>query len=119
MLKLVRVDIETASSGSNAEALLSAVKASEGEQLREELRTKTTIYEETEVMGRVNPRYKSSFKLLFLAGSTSGSIGVILAIGLFTFSELEQFVPQQFYYNEIACLIVASIVNSLTILMII
>src|SRR5690625_2414442 len=62
MLKLVRVDIETASSGSNAEALLSAVKASEGEQLREELRTKTTIYEETEVMGRVNPRYKISFR---------------------------------------------------------
>src|SRR5690625_7410490 len=117
MLKLVRVDIETASSGSNAEALLSAVKASEGEQLREELRTKTTIYEETEVMGRVNPRYKISFKRLFLAGSTSGSIGVILAIGLFAFSELEQFVPQQFYDNANAWLIGLSIVMILIILL--
>src|SRR5690625_5903521 len=119
MLKLVRVDIETASSGSNAEALLSAVKASEREQLREEIRTKTTIYEETEVMGRVNPRYKISFKRLFLAGSTSGSIGVILAIGLFAFSELEQFVPQQFYDNAIAWLIGLSIVIILSILMIV
>src|SRR5690625_583527 len=119
MLKLVRVDIETASSGSNAEALLSAVKVREGEKLREELRTKTTIYEETEVMGRVNPRYKISFKRLFLAGSTSGSIGVILAIGLFAFSELEQFVPQQFYDNAIAWLIGLSIVIILSILMIV
>ena len=117
MLKLVRVDIETASSGSNAEALLSAVKIREGEQIREELSTKATVHDEIETMERTDPRYKISFKRLFLAGSTSGSIGVILAIGLFAFSELEQFVPQQFYHDTLEWLTGVSVVIILSILL--
>ncbi|WP_010529403.1 PH domain-containing protein [Lentibacillus jeotgali] len=105
IFKLTKVQIETAGSGMSAEASLSAVKLEEGEAIRAELKTSGTHqqaaddpHEETgEWAEKTNPSSTISFKRLFIAGTTSGSIGVILALGAAGFSELEQFIPESFF----------------------
>ncbi|MUK89722.1 PH domain-containing protein [Ornithinibacillus sp. L9] len=98
LFKLVKVQIETAGSGMNAEASLKAVTLQDGEQIRRELKSvRSTSIEESEI--EEYPSQKISKKRLFIAGSTSGSIGVMLAIAAFGFSELEQFIPDDFYNN--------------------
>ncbi|SFB38810.1 putative membrane protein [Lentibacillus halodurans] len=106
ILKLTKVQIETAGTGMSAEASLSAVKLAEGEALRQELKTGRTqqadkgdIAEES-----AEPIYPSDticFKRLFIAGTTSGGIGVIMALAVAAFSELEQFIPDSFYDNTV------------------
>ncbi|WP_174615744.1 PH domain-containing protein [Virgibacillus ihumii] len=99
IFKLTRVNIETAGSSTGAEASLKAVKLSEGEALRHELKMVNTVdnAEEPEAAEEDYPSSTISFKRLFLAGTTSGSIGVILAIVAAGSSELEQFIPDDFY----------------------
>lgn len=110
LFKLVKVQIDTAGSGEGAEASLSAVTLADGEQLRADLTMgeQKKIAEEEPVLNE--PSSTITFKRLFLAGSTSGSIGVILAIVFFAFSEVEQFIPTQFYDNTLQWIIGLSIV---------
>ncbi|HLR74126.1 MAG TPA: PH domain-containing protein [Virgibacillus sp.] len=121
IFKLVRVDIETAGSSSDAEASLRAVKLSMGEHIRKQL--KRTIHSDTEmnkeVDGVKHPTYKISFKRLFLAGTTSGSIGVLLAIVAFGVSEFEQFIPDHFFDSTIEWIINLSITLIITIIILI
>ncbi|WP_077324604.1 PH domain-containing protein [Virgibacillus siamensis] len=101
IFKLTRVNIETAGSGTGAEASLKAVKLSEGEALRQELKTVSAFERDVEAEEAEEdwPSSTITFKRLFIAGTTSGSIGVILAIAAFGSSELEQFIPDDFYDN--------------------
>ncbi|SET79699.1 putative membrane protein [Oceanobacillus limi] len=101
IFKLVKVQIETAGSGMSAEATLKAVTVGQGEQLRRELKVVqqgeggedfTRNQEELD-----SPSKQISWNRLFVAGSTSGSIGVILALLAFGLSEIEQFLPDQFF----------------------
>nr|GGG87651.1 UPF0699 transmembrane protein YdbT [Virgibacillus oceani] len=112
LFKLVSVKIETAGSGTGAEAALKAVKLTEGKQLREELKEipeqKSMLFDEQTDNIR-KPSAKIEFKQLFLAGTTSGSIGIILAILAFLFSEIEQFIPDAFYDNTYQMIIKLSI----------
>lgn len=112
IFKLTRVQIETAGSGNGAEASLKAVKLAEGEALREELKTAGgEPREEEEVSSeQMHPTSMIHFKRLFIAGSTSGSIGVILALVAFGASELEQFIPDNFYDNTVEWAVGLSIV---------
>ncbi len=103
---LTKVQIETAGTGTSAEASLSAVTLAEGEALREELKTggtKQTYDENTtdEPAEQTKPSTTISFKRLFIAGTTSGSVGVIFALAAAGFSELEQFIPDSFYDNTL------------------
>ncbi|MFA1822574.1 PH domain-containing protein [Virgibacillus oceani] len=112
IFKLVKVQIETAGSGAEAEGSLSAVTLQEGERLRDELKQKSA-YEEIETEReekKVEPSFTISFKRLFLAGSTSSSIGIILAFFLVAFSELEQFIPEEVYSNALGWIIGLSII---------
>lgn len=110
-LKLVRVKIETAGSGLGSEASLTAVKLSEGEQLRSELKRERVSADQTEeVVENQAPVRKITFKRLFLSGTTSGSIGIIAAIFAFVFSEMEQFIPDNIYESTINWVIGLSIV---------
>src|SRR5699024_813840 len=103
IFKLTKVEIETAGSGMSAEASLSAVKLAEGEALRTELKASGVQQQaddeeyHEEPAEQTNPSTTISFKRLFIAGTTSGSIGVILALTAAGFSELEQFIPESFY----------------------
>ncbi len=104
LLKLTKVNIETAGSGTDAEASLKAVKLAEGERLRSELKkgagqetVEAQTEEDEEVVPQDQPTFKITFKRLFIAGTTSGSIGVVFAAFAFFFSQFEQFIPDEVY----------------------
>lgn len=97
IFKLVKVEIETAGSGAEAEASLLALSLEHGEALRAELKTFAKNEEETEEIVPTVPSLTISRKRLISAGATSGSIGVILAIVGFVSSELIRFIPNSFY----------------------
>lgn len=117
---LVKVQIETASSGGAAEASLSAVRKSEGERIRNELKSLTSNIDRTvETEKQQEPIQKISFGRLFIAGTTSGSIGVILALVVFASQELEQFIPDTVYENTITWLIGLSLLFIVGIIIVI
>ncbi len=92
MLDIVKVEIQTAGSGEGAEASIQAVTREEGDRLRNELkRVESVVQSEDDVPSR--PFAKITNKRLFIAGTTSGSVGAILAIMAFMFSKLEQMIP--------------------------
>ncbi|ASN07473.1 hypothetical protein CFK40_19865 [Virgibacillus necropolis] len=113
IFKLVKVNIETAGSGVGTEASLKAVKLEMGEALREELKTVQKPIENDERNEGTNynlPKQKITTKRLFLAGTTSGSIGILFVIMTFLFSELEQFIPDSYYENTFQTIISFSII---------
>lgn len=100
LFKLVRVQIETASGGSKAEASLAAVTLVEGERLRKEL--KRLHYTEND--GEIDipdrepvAKREITFQQLLLAGMTSGGIGIILGFIGLGLSELEEIIPENVY----------------------
>ncbi|GGM19158.1 UPF0699 transmembrane protein YdbT [Paraliobacillus quinghaiensis] len=101
---LTKVQIETAGSDRTVDAALSAVTFVDGKLLHDELKQKTkvaeTIEEETTTDSHPDKAYPSrkiSFPKLFIAGSTSGSFGVILGLFAFALSEAESFIPDTIY----------------------
>lgn len=110
IFKLVKVEIETAG-GESAEASLSAVKRSEGEWIRSELKSfKKTEESSVETSENEQPIEKISFKRLFIAGTTSGSIGVILTITALGSQGLENMIPESFFEETWTWVIGLSIV---------
>jgi len=108
LLQLVKVQIETAGSGDGAEVFLKAVDLKDGERLREQL--KQVQEEETlDTEAKPNPQDKITTGRLFIAGTTSGSLGVLLAISAFFFSEIEQLVPENFVDETVRWIIGLSI----------
>lgn len=99
IFKLVNVQIDTASSGEGAEVNLSAVTTSEGIKLRQALKkSPLKSAEEAEREGRIDyPKEKISWKRLFIAGTTSGSVGIILAAVFAGFSQIQQLIPENVY----------------------
>ncbi len=111
LLGLAKVQIETAGSGTSAEASLTAVKVAEAEQLRNLLKvTKVATSEVGETKTVQAPFYQITNKRLFIAGTTSGSIGVLLAFIAFALSELEQFIPDNYFDHTIQWIIGLSVV---------
>ncbi|WP_217587370.1 PH domain-containing protein [Lentibacillus saliphilus] len=106
---LVSVEIETAGSGSDKEASLKAVTYADGVNIRNQLKYgATTDTGDADAMSESEPvltedtphvlhAEKVTFRQLFIAGTTSGSLGVLLALGGIAFSELEQFIPEHVY----------------------
>src|SRR5699024_4929612 len=99
IFKLVKVQIDTASSGGGAEVDLSAVTVAEGERRRRALKkSKEQVALETEEVEEIAyPQQRISWKRLFIAGTTSGGVGIILAAVLAGFSQIEQLIPQEMY----------------------
>src|SRR5699024_7847353 len=98
LFHLVKVDIKTAGSKDGAEATLSAVTLKKGERLRQMLMVRQSFKQDEEKQ-RLNkrPSVKISFKSLFIAGSTSGSIGVMLSVIIAVFFKIEQYIPSHYY----------------------
>lgn len=95
---LTKVQIDTASSGGGAEVSLSAVSLADGADLRKALITdKKTVQHDDEKVKETNPTKKITWKRLFIAGSTSGSIGFILIAILAGFSQIEELIPRSIY----------------------
>src|SRR5699024_8333050 len=109
--------IDTASSGAGAEVSLSAVKIADAQLLRQVLKKakQSKTEEETDssidsAEETINPKRKITWKRLFIAGSTSGSVGVILLAMLFLFSQTGEFIPESVYDQTFQWIIQLSIV---------
>ncbi|MGD6873830.1 PH domain-containing protein [Sutcliffiella horikoshii] len=102
---LVKVQIETAGGGTEAEASLTAVTKDEANKLREALlyyKNKDEVYgpklpvqQEPSAEPVEKPAYKASWKTLFIVGTTSGGIGVVLSAVIAFTSQFDQFVPYE------------------------
>lgn len=98
IFKLVRVQIETASSGMEAEASLAAVSLDEGETLRAELKYKQVNDESGDIEEEdKNVKKVITTKQLLLAGITSGGVGIILSFMFIALIELEELIPENVY----------------------
>ncbi|RKQ30942.1 PH domain-containing protein [Oceanobacillus halophilus] len=116
IFNLTKVQIETASSGTDAEASLKAVKLAEGERIRDQFKGHV-IDPEQEDQPEVDsdPVFSISSRRLWLAGATSGSAGIILAFVGVGFSEIEQFIPEHFYDSMTAWIIGLSLIFIITL----
>ncbi len=105
---LTKVQIETAGSDHRIDAALSAVTMADGKMLHDQLKYKqqAAVVDENEgpaqelneeVPEKDYPQKKVTPKALIVAGSTSGSFGIILGLFGLAFSELETFIPDRFY----------------------
>lgn len=113
VFKLAKVNIETASSGQQAEAALAAVKYKKGIELREQLKYRKStaegeLLEEEEI---AETKKQISFKDLLLAGMTSGGLGIILGFFFFGLSEVEEFIPETVYDVTLEWFITTSIMT--------
>lgn len=104
---LVKVNIETAG-GSQAEAVLSAIRKEEAERLNgyllEAKRNKdfTELEINEKQIDRVNPPilYKQTFLELFLMSATSGAVGVVLS-GMAAFvSQFDEIIPFERLFGQ-------------------
>ncbi len=94
---LTKVDLETAGSDKNVDANLSAVTYDEGLRIQEML--KGNFDEGNNQVEETHDYFKrtANQKDLWIAGATSGSIGVILGLFGAAFSQIENIIPDTFY----------------------
>src|SRR5690606_15176417 len=79
IFKLVKVEIETAGTGADAEASLNAVTLLKGEALRAQLKSQSINKEESVEEETISdPTQTITSKGILIAGATSGSVGVLI-----------------------------------------
>ncbi|MCS0543437.1 PH domain-containing protein, partial [Aeromonas veronii] len=98
---LVKLQVETAGGGMQAEAVLTAIKEEEAIELREILsRSKKHQEEETETP-KVRFTYQITPKELLVLASTSGGIGIVISGVLAFLSQFAEYLPFEKLYNTI------------------
>lgn len=112
---LVKVQIETAGSGIEAEGSLTAIKKQEADRIQEEISkykqlSKSSIAgsEQEEVILDL-PNYKMTIKDLLVAASTSSGIGVIISAVAAFVSQFDEFIPYEKIIDRFEFLTNASI----------
>lgn len=109
IFKLVSVQMDTASNSGAAEVSLGAIRMKEAVELRKLLQTEGT----TEVEAQASPEkieQKISWGRLFIAGSTSGSAGIIIVAVLTVFTQVEEMIPRKVFNAAFDWLISVSLV---------
>src|SRR5699024_6198543 len=86
---------DTASSSEGSEVMLSAIKVKDAITLRRVLKVKPGSV--TEMENQHYPTHKISWRRLFVAGTTSGSVGFIFVASLAGFTQLEEFIPRSVF----------------------
>lgn len=98
---LTKVQIETAGNNLSVDAALSAVTLQEGQWIHDQLKyhhaNNIEGTKKIEDQASIYPTRTISWKKLLLAGSTSGSLGIILALFGFVSSELDSIIPNSIY----------------------
>src|SRR5699024_3102629 len=84
------------SNSGNAEVSLSAIRFQEAAQLRKLLQTYRAS-DDDDTNERETTIQKISWRRLFIAGSTSGSAGVIVLAALTLFSQIEDLIPRKVF----------------------
>ncbi|WP_226671378.1 PH domain-containing protein [Metabacillus litoralis] len=101
IFRLVKVQIETAGGGMEAEAVLTAISKSEAEAIEQALAsykhqlTEEPIEEDELIEKPDYPSYKIKPKELFVAASTSSGIGVIISAVAAFLSQFDEFIPYE------------------------
>lgn len=110
LFKLVSLQIDTASNSGNAEVNLSAIRYSDAVALRKTLqKNKQFVDGMTDEEGAINPQKRITWRRLFIAGSTSGSAGIIVLAALTLFSQIEELIPRKVFNMAYNWLISTSI----------
>ncbi|MFT4417100.1 PH domain-containing protein [Fredinandcohnia humi] len=113
---LVKLQVETAGGGMQAEAVLTAIKEEEANQLRSILtRQEQSIAEDEENTHPLKTYHISPRELLILA-STSGGIGIVISGVLAFLSQFAEYLPFEKLYNTVEKYISLSIIVYLAIL---
>lgn len=97
LFKLVKVQIDTASSGGGAEVMFIAVKMTKAARLRRALQKQQQIIGTETMAVNEYPKRKMTWGHLFIAGSTSGTAGFLLVMMLAVFSQIEELIPKNVY----------------------
>lgn len=105
LFKLTKVQIDTASSGDGAEVYLSAVKVKEAMQLRRLLKSEQTVNQDEKDTTQTSQVKRITWKRLFIAGSTSGSVGFILVAILAGFTQIEELIPRKIFNSTFVWLV--------------
>lgn len=102
---LTKVQIETAGNDQKIDAALHAVTMEEGRRIHDQLKY-TQQQQAVDVINedfdepieeKIYPTKKISTTALLIAGSTSGGFGVVLGLVALVFSQIQSFIPEQFY----------------------
>jgi putative membrane protein len=104
IFRLVKVQIETAGGGMEAEAVLTAIKKQEADRIQKAIaRYKQDLSKSSEDQNEEKhqiPTYKMNPKDLFVAASTSSGIGVILSAIVAFLSQFDEFIPYDDIINK-------------------
>ncbi|PMC34017.1 hypothetical protein CJ195_25330 [Bacillus sp. UMB0899] len=99
IFRLVKLQIETAGSGLEAEVSLTAIKKQEADRIQKEIskykqlsKSSVAVDEQEEVILDL-PTYKMTAKDLLVAASTSSGIGVIISAVAAFVSQFDEFIP--------------------------
>lgn len=122
IFKLVKLQIETAGGGKEAEAVLSAISVEEAERIKEAVFKKKAQRRENELdeerleaeeelvpAVEVQEHYRMNAKELLMAASTSGGIGVIISAVFALISQLDEVLPMDWLFDKFSFLQHASI----------
>ncbi|WP_240375531.1 PH domain-containing protein [Bacillus piscicola] len=104
---VVKMKIETAGGGLEPEVDLAALSKQEAERLRRALGVEDVIADEkAEVRSEEKEfEYHVPFPNIVAAGLTSGKVGIIFSAAAAFLSQIEQFIPSDFYENSIGYLL--------------
>jgi len=99
---LVKVQVETAGGGMEAEAVLTAITERKAEELGAIIKTQKTHANESQLEVEENEqRYNISLKELLIASSTSGGIGIVLS-GLIAFiTQVDELIPYDLVIDQV------------------
>ncbi|WP_096155885.1 MULTISPECIES: PH domain-containing protein [Bacillus] len=135
MFGIVKLQVETAGSGNEAEAVMTAVTKEDAAHLKELLLMKNKARETDEeqevvhldehgevvlqpekVIEEEQSTYRVTWKDLLIVGSTSGGVGVVLS-GVIAFTtQIEQLLPMERVFNQFGELLQTSIIFISTII---
>lgn len=94
VFNLVKLTIETAGSKGEAEFELEALKKAEAQQLMDLLSGESEETHEEEKSDATFPKYVFAFKTLFIAGLTSGGVGIIFTLLSVAVSQIISLAPE-------------------------
>ncbi|MBP2243245.1 putative membrane protein [Cytobacillus eiseniae] len=97
---LVKVKVETAGSGGEAEAVLTAISKAEADSIQQVLTSaQQASFNENEEFNQEKPKeeivYKITFKQLLLLSSTSGGVGVVISAVFAFIFQFEEVIPYE------------------------
>ncbi|WP_169891031.1 PH domain-containing protein [Litchfieldia alkalitelluris] len=101
LFKLVKLQVETAGGGAEAEAVLTAITQTEADRLQECLTKVNKEHHHQEKQEQSTNTYQMNQKELFIAATTSGGIGIVFSGLIAFFSQVDEIIPYDLIFEGI------------------